>query len=75
MAKKATAAKTLAEQAKEIADINGVSVVYTNSKGEFFTVKNYALNSEKDKTKVQTFDFGNAAEVDETDETLSEDEQ
>jgi hypothetical protein len=75
MAKKATAAKTLAEQAKEIADINGVSVVYANSKGEFFTVKNYALNSEKDKTKVQTFDFGNAAEVDETDETLSEDEQ
>lgn len=75
MAKKKEVATDLREQAEKVATDQGVSVVYANSKGEFFTVKNYALNSEKDKSKVQTFDFGNAAaEVDGTDETDNGDE-
>ncbi|GHV13623.1 hypothetical protein FACS1894169_01020 [Bacteroidia bacterium] len=75
MAKKDTTAKTMAVKAKEIAEANGVSVVYANSKGEFFTVKNYALNSEKDKKNVQTFDFGNAVEdVEEIDKIEAGDE-
>ena len=63
MAKKETAA-TLAAKAKQIAEAHRASVVYANSIGEFFTNKNFALTSEGgDKTKVQTFDFSNAAEV------------
>ncbi|MDR2002145.1 MAG: hypothetical protein LBQ74_03870 [Prevotella sp.] len=75
MAKKKEVVIDLKAKAKEIAEVNGVQTVYVNSKGEFFTNKNYALNSEKDKKNVQAFSFENAAEeVDETDETDKVDE-
>jgi len=47
----------LKASAKKIAERFKVQEVYVNSKGEFFTVKCNAENSEKDKTKVKTFTF------------------
>lgn len=38
------------KKAKEIARKRGVKVVFVNDKGEFFTNKNYALNSVKNDT-------------------------
>jgi hypothetical protein len=62
MAKK-TVTLTLAEKARKIAESHKAEVVYANSKDELFTRKDLALNSEGgDKSKVQTFDFGNAAD-------------
>lgn len=72
MAKKTEKAElTLAEKAKRIAESRNVSVVYANSKEEFFTRKDLALLSvDGNKKKVQTFDFSNAADqVDETENT------
>ncbi len=67
---------TLAEKAKQIAESHNVGVVYANPKKEFFTRIDLALMSVgNDKKKVQTFDFGNAADVEETDETDNGDEQ
>jgi len=76
MAKKKEAVTDLREKAKKIADAHTVSVVYANSKGEFFTVYNYALLSvDNQKDKLKTFDFGNDADIEaEAEETDSGDE-
>ncbi len=53
--------KELQVEAKEINQITGCNIIYANNKGEFFTSKNLALNSDK-KEHIHTFDF-NVKEV------------
>jgi len=43
-------------EAKKVAESIGVKVVYKNSKGEYFTVKNNADNSDTPEN-IETFDF------------------
>ncbi|GAB6121650.1 hypothetical protein [Dysgonomonas termitidis] len=65
-AKKKEVAEDLKSIAKKIAETNGVATVYVNSRGEFFTNKNYALNSEKGKEQnIKTFSFENSADPEE----------
>lgn len=70
MAKKEATDKTLLEQAKKIADAHNTKTVYANSKGEFFTNKNYALNSDK-TDNIKTFSFENEVET----EQITEDNE
>lgn len=46
----------LQAEAKEVSESTGCNIIYANDKGEFFTSKNLALNSDK-KEHIHTFDF------------------